>query len=556
VVSGSLSEENVVLATGSFSGQGRMQAVLASSAAERAFSSGSAAIDDIVILDDGSFKAVSTKGDSQIMGMAGMRLADGGKSIGSFDMSVMNLDLAKEKGAAEVSQTAAAAASGGSYSSYLLTGYRLNSADPKMQLYLNPTDTPAGLTAASSQSAIAAAANSWDDAVAKNIFADGSTVIVDSTKVVDEPFSNTPKSDGYNVNGWKNFGNSAIGMNRWWSNGAKVDGYYSITESDVWYNRDYQWTTDLATAQSTGKLDLQSVAVHELGHSIGMGDIYSTEYGGDLPPSDPRTQDYEQVMNAYDGPQRTLGNGDKAGAQTLYGVNNFRQSKIGVLRNGAWFLDDNGNGVWDFGDVLSFFGTSGDQPVAGDWNGDGKDKIGVLRNAAWYLDANGNRAWDSGDALSFFGTSGDQAVVGDWNGDGNDKIGVLRNGAWYLDNNGDGVWDSGDGLSFFGTSGDQSVAGDWNGDGKDKIGVLRNGAWYLDYNGNGAWDSGDVLSFFGTSDDQPVVGDWNGDGKDEIGVLRNGAWYLDDSGNGAWDLGDVSFWFGTSGDKPVAGYWS
>jgi hypothetical protein len=51
-----------------------------------------------------------------------------------------------------------------------------------------------------------------------------------------------------------------------------------------------------------------------------MGDIYTTEYGGTLQPRDPRTQDYEQVMNAYDGPQRTLGNGDKTGAQLLYGM--------------------------------------------------------------------------------------------------------------------------------------------------------------------------------------------------------------------------------------------
>ncbi|MCX6674147.1 MAG: matrixin family metalloprotease [Methanothrix sp.] len=44
----------------------------------------------------------------------------------------------------------------------------------------------------------------------------------------------------------------------------------SPIESDTWYNLDYQWTTDLATAQRTTKLDLQSVALHELGHCIGI----------------------------------------------------------------------------------------------------------------------------------------------------------------------------------------------------------------------------------------------------------------------------------------------
>ena len=95
---------------------------------------------------------------------------------------------------------------------------------------------------------------------------------------------------------------------------------------------------------------MQSVATHELGHTIGLGDIYSSTYGGTLPPSDPRTQDYEQVMNLYDGPQRTLGKGDLAGAQELYGVPNFndpRLDKIGVFRNGAWYLDYNGNRAWE-----------------------------------------------------------------------------------------------------------------------------------------------------------------------------------------------------------------
>ncbi len=101
------------------------------------------------------------------------------------------------------------------------------------------------------KSAIDAAANTGDNAVADHIFADKTTVIVDSKKVVDEPFSIKPKKDGYNANGWKNFGNSFIALNRWWTNGIKVGGYYSLTESDIWYNLDYKWTTSLSTAQMT-----------------------------------------------------------------------------------------------------------------------------------------------------------------------------------------------------------------------------------------------------------------------------------------------------------------
>src|SRR5262249_22983808 len=44
-------------------------------------------------------------------------------------------------------------------------------------------------------------------------------------------------------------------------------------------------------------------------------------------------------------------------------------TKIGVFRDGTWFLDTNGNGVWDGEDIdrkLSF-GQAGDIPVVGRW---------------------------------------------------------------------------------------------------------------------------------------------------------------------------------------------
>jgi len=321
VVSGALGEENVMLTEGGFSGQGSMKANLASAASKHAFSRGSAAIDDIQVLGADSFNAVSSGSENLMMGMSGLRMVGDGSDIGSFDVRVLNFDLAGAKKAAKAPQTtqSVAAETGGSYSSYKLTGYRWNVLDPKIQLYLNPTDTPTELISTCPENAISAAANTWDDAVTGNIFADKTTVMVDKNMVVDAPFTNTPKKDGYNVHGWKTFGNSFVALNRWWTDGICKDGYYSITESDTWYNLDYEWTTSLTTAETTSKLDLQSVALHELGHCIGMGDIYSTTYGGSLPPSDERTKDLEQVMNLYNGPQRTLGKGDINGAQVLYG---------------------------------------------------------------------------------------------------------------------------------------------------------------------------------------------------------------------------------------------
>ncbi|MCJ7445708.1 MAG: multicopper oxidase domain-containing protein [Methanotrichaceae archaeon] len=184
--------------------------------------------------------------------------------------------------------------------------------------------------------------------------------------------------------------------------------------------------------------------------------------------------------------------------------------------------------------------------------------IGVFRSGSWYLDANGDRIWGPGDLTGQFGLAGDQPVAGDWNGDGKDKIGVLRGGtSWFLDANGDRTWGPGDLTGTFGVPLDLQVAGDWNGDGKDEIGVLRGGtSWYLDYNGNRIWGPGDLTGTFGISGDRPVSGDWNGDGKDEIGVLRGGtSWYLDYNGDRIWGPGDLTATFGLSGDQPVAGYW-
>ncbi|MCC7221015.1 MAG: hypothetical protein IT490_09855, partial [Candidatus Contendobacter sp.] len=150
---------------------------------------------------------------------------------------------------------------------------------------------------------------------------------------------------------------------------------------------------------------------------------------------------------------------------------------VGVFRAGTWFLDANGNGAWDGCqqdgglDLCLFgsFGIAGDLPVAGDWNGDGKAKVGVFRNGTWYLDYNGNGAWDGCGIdrcyYGSFGQAGDLPAAGDWNGDGKAKVGVFRNGTWYLDYNGNGAWD-GCGIDrcyygSFGIKGDLPVAGRW-----------------------------------------------------------------------------------------------
>jgi len=96
-------------------------------------------------------------------------------------------------------------------------------------------------------------------------------------------------------------------------------------------------------------------------------------------------------------------------------------TKIGVFRNGTWYLDKNGNGAWDGPATDGFIiwgGVPGDVPLVGDWNASGTTKIGVYRNdGTWYLDTNGNGVWDTcrtDDCIPWGGVPGDVPAVGKW----------------------------------------------------------------------------------------------------------------------------------------------
>ncbi len=227
-------------------------------------------------------------------------------------------------------------------------------------------------------------------------------------------------------------------------------------------------------------------------------------------------------------------------------------SKPGIFYKGNWNIDNNGDGVLSGDDTTFRFGTTGDVPVVGNWEGTGTDGIAIFRpwTGYWYFDYNLDGVIDN----SFrFGKYGDQIITGDWNGNGKESIAIFRpwTGYWYFDYNLDGAIDN----SFrFGKYGDQIITGDWNGNGKESIAIFRpaSGYWYFDYNLDGVVDN----SYrFGKYGDQIVTGDWNGNGKESIAIFRpsNGYWYFD------YDLDgnvDTSFYFGKAGDIPVTGNWN
>ena len=147
---------------------------------------------------------------------------------------------------------------------------------------------------------------------------------------------------------------------------------------------------------------------------------------------------------------------------------------------------------------------------------------GIFRSSAVMTaeDVNGNLAWDPGvDRAYFFGSAGDIPILGDWNGTGQDCVGIFRPSVamFALDTNCNGQWDPGvDSFGFFGQTGDQPIVGDWTGDGKSKIGIYRpsTSLFALDINNNLTWDPGiDAAGNFGQSGDIPIVGNWTADGK-------------------------------------------
>ncbi len=129
----------------------------------------------------------------------------------------------------------------------------------------------------------------------------------------------------------------------------------------------------------------------------------------------------------------------------------------------------------DLIDHVFNYGVSGDQPISGDWTGQGSDSIGVFRNGDWHLDVDGSGQFEDNDMMVVFGQAGDLAVVGDWDGDGVDDLGVYRNGTFYLDTNGNRELDSSDTVVVLegGITGGKPVSGDWDGDGRDEVGVIN-----------------------------------------------------------------------------------
>jgi SpoIID/LytB domain protein len=192
------------------------------------------------------------------------------------------------------------------------------------------------------------------------------------------------------------------------------------------------------------------------------------------------------------------------------------------------------------------FGTAGDLPITGDWNGDGTDTVGVWRSGKVYL--RNTKGGGPAEVSFTYGQAGDVPIVGDWNGDGTDTIGVRRGRNFYLRNSNT----SGPGqiAVAYGLDSDTAVVGDWDGNGTVTVGVRRGASWYLRNANTGG--PAQVAFAFGLATDAPVVGNWNGIGADGIGVRRGTTYHL----RNALSSGPATTSFTSLGaGSPLAGRW-
>ena len=230
---------------------------------------------------------------------------------------------------------------------------------------------------------------------------------------------------------------------------------------------------------------------------------------------------------------------------------------LGVFVNGAWFLDLNGDSAFDSQTEILGWGSPGDKPVAGDWNGDGLQDLGVFSGGVWFIDIDGDRGFAPATEIHGWGQAGWTPAPGDWNGDGRTDLGVVSpDSTWFRDLNGDFVFDPATEIHGWGSTGDEPVVADWNGDGLDEMAVFSGGLWFIDFNGDGAFDPATEVKGWGVSGWTPIAGDWNGDGKAELGAVSpDSTWFRDLNGDFAFDPATEVLTWGSAGDTPLVADW-
>lgn len=202
--------------------------------------------------------------------------------------------------------------------------------------------------------------------------------------------------------------------------------------------------------------------------------------------------------------------------------------------------------------MMEDFGLPNDIPTPNDFDGDGKADLAVYRDSAsggqsYFIYRGTSNNPNRNATFIPWGTNGDKPVVGDYDGDGRADAAVFRpsNRVWYLLRSTLGFY-----AEQFGLSTDRLVPADFDGDRWTDIAVFRpsSGIWYIRQRSMFR-----IFSTFqwGVSSDALVPTDFDGDGQADIAIFRpsNGTWWQLRSRSRNNQLSVVQF--GSSEDVPV-----
>lgn len=174
--------------------------------------------------------------------------------------------------------------------------------------YIDPAGSD--LDVGSVTSAIYDSAEEWDSWTSSELFNDTYQVINDGS------WDDTVEElDGRNELVFGNYSQEGvIAVCIVWGYFRGPPSQREIIEFDIMFDTDYKWGDAGETSETeigdTSVMDLQNIATHELGHGVGLGDLYITE-----------ASDETMYGSSTEGEtkKRTLHFGDKAGIQELYG---------------------------------------------------------------------------------------------------------------------------------------------------------------------------------------------------------------------------------------------
>ncbi|MFN0277217.1 MAG: FG-GAP repeat domain-containing protein [Pyrinomonadaceae bacterium] len=206
---------------------------------------------------------------------------------------------------------------------------------------------------------------------------------------------------------------------------------------------------------------------------------------------------------------------------------------------GAWHVF---SGDHQLGDPVIILGESGDIPVQGDYDGDGKTDFAVFRPSNGYTYI--VRSSDNSDYSVQGGTADDVPVPADFDGDNKTDIVFRKNSdkKWTIKlSTTNGVIES-----TYGSSGsDVPIAGDFDGDG------LADKAYWKSSNHTfyfiGSSDNTEHTQSLGVSSDVPICADYDGDGKTDFAVKREERWIIRSSFDGT----ETGIEWQNAGDTPI-----